>query len=134
MRETTEVVAALLRSGDRFLICQRQSDKARGSLWELPGGRAKSGEDKRHALSRECLEKLLLPVRVGAERGEVSFHYPDIAVHITLFDASAVVGHPHKRRLERVCWITPEEIPQFDFCPADALLMDDVRAVMGRKD
>lgn len=35
----TEVVAALLRQDGRFLICQRPAHKARGLLWEFPGGK-----------------------------------------------------------------------------------------------
>ena len=33
----TEVVAALIRQGDTFMICQRAAHKARGLLWEFVG-------------------------------------------------------------------------------------------------
>ena len=53
-----EVVAALIRQEDRFLICQRPADKPRALLWEFPGGKVEAGEDERQALIRECREEL----------------------------------------------------------------------------
>ena len=54
----TEVVAALIWKGSRFLICQRPRHKARGSLWEFVGGKVEPGESKEEALIRECREEL----------------------------------------------------------------------------
>ena len=57
----TEVVAALIWEGDRFLACQRPPDKARGLLWEFVGGKVEPGETKEAALVRECQEELGAP-------------------------------------------------------------------------
>lgn len=51
-----EVVAALIWQGDKFMICQRPAQKARGLLWEFVGGKVESGETKKQALIRECRE------------------------------------------------------------------------------
>ena len=51
----TEVVAALIWRGDRFLACQRPAHKARGLLWEFVGGKVEPGETKQQALQRECM-------------------------------------------------------------------------------
>ena len=51
-----EVVAALIRQGDSFLICQRPAGKKRAMLWEFPGGKVEPGEDALQALIRECRE------------------------------------------------------------------------------
>lgn len=114
-----EVVAALIQEGGRFLICRRPPQKARGLLWEFPGGKVEPGETKRQALIRECLEELDVALSVGDVFMEVTHAYPDITVHLTLFSASIAVGEP--RLLEHVdaVWITPREIPLFAFCPAD---------------
>ena len=61
----TEVVAALLWQGDRFLACQRPAHKARGLLWEFVGGKVEQGESKQEALIRECQEELGVTVSVG---------------------------------------------------------------------
>ena len=51
-----QVVAALIRKGNTFMICQRPAHKARGLLWEFPGGKIEPGETGPEALIRECRE------------------------------------------------------------------------------
>ena len=52
----TEVVAALIWEGERFLICQRPAHKARGLLWEFVGGKVEPGETPEQALIRQLTE------------------------------------------------------------------------------
>ena len=61
----TEVVAALIWNGDKFMICQRPANKARGLLWEFVGGKVEPGETKEQALIRECKEELAVTLSVG---------------------------------------------------------------------
>ena len=61
----TEVVAALIWQGEKFLICQRPAHKARGLLWEFVGGKVEPGETKEEALIRECREELAVILSVG---------------------------------------------------------------------
>ena len=123
----TEVVAALICREGRFLICRRPAHKARGLLWEFVGGKVEPGETKAQALARECREELAVEVDVGAPFMEVTHAYPDITVRLTLYCARIVSGEP--RRLEHAAlrWIRPEEIPQFDFCPADEPILARLR-------
>ena len=64
-RKITEVVAALIWDGDKFMICQRPAHKARGLLWEFVGGKTEPGESMEQALIRECHEELDITVSVG---------------------------------------------------------------------
>ena len=118
-----EVVAALVWSGERFLICQRPAHKARGLLWEFVGGKVEPGETKEQALVRECREELDVLVTVGDMFMDVVHEYPDITVHLTLFHASIAAGEPRLLEHAALAWITPEEIPQYDFCPADETIL-----------
>ena len=65
MKTITEVVAALIWQGDKFMICQRPVHKARGLLWEFVGGKVEPGETKEQALIRECREELAITLSVG---------------------------------------------------------------------
>ncbi|HIS16329.1 MAG TPA: (deoxy)nucleoside triphosphate pyrophosphohydrolase [Candidatus Scatomorpha merdavium] len=89
-----EVVAALIWEGGRFMICQRPAHKARGLLWEFVGGKVEPGETKEQALVRECREELGITVAVGDVFTEVTHVYPDLTVHLTLFDARIAEGKP----------------------------------------
>ena len=115
----TDVVAALIWEGDRFLACQRPGHKARGLLWEFVGGKVEPGETREQALIRECREELAVTVAVGDIFMEVDHVYPDLTVHLTLFNASIAEGIPRKLEHNDLRWITVEEIDQYAFCPAD---------------
>ena len=125
-----EVVAALIRKDGKFLICQRPAHKARGLMWEFVGGKVESGESKKQALERECMEELDISVSVGEKFLEVTHEYSDITVHLTLFNATIEDGEPKKLEHGEIKWITPAEIPEYDFCPADKIFLD---AIMGKQ-
>lgn len=125
-----EVVAALIWQADRFLICQRPANKARALLYEFVGGKVEAGESHAEALIRECREELNIQIMVDDLYMDVIHTYPDITVHLYLYNARISQNSPPMQMLEHVDirWITPDEIPQYDFCPADedilARLMD----------
>lgn len=119
----TEVVAALIWAEDKFMICQRPEHKARGLLWEFVGGKVEPGETKEQALIRECKEELDVTVSVHETYMEVTHEYPDLTVHLTLFQAEIAEGIPQKLEHNDIRWITVEEIPNYDFCPADDVIL-----------
>lgn len=117
--EIINVVAALVWDGDRFMICQRPAHKARGLLWEFVGGKLEKGESKADALVRECKEELDIIVEPQDIYMELVHEYPDITVRLTLFNSVIKEGVPKMLEHNDIRWITPSEIGQFDFCPAD---------------
>ena len=114
-----EVVAALIWDNDRFMICQRPANKARGLLWEFVGGKVEAGETKEQALIRECQEELAVTLSVDKIFMDVIHEYPDLTVHLSLFNATISEGVPQKLEHNDIKWITPSEIPNYNFCPAD---------------
>ena len=123
----TEVAAALIWDGNRFMICQRPAHKTRGLLWEFVGGKVEPGETREQALVRECREELTVTVSVGDVFMEVVHEYPDLLVHLTLFNAVIAEGTPQKLEHNDIRWITVEEIPDYDFCPADEGILKALR-------
>ena len=124
-----EVVAALIWDGDRFLICQRPAHKARGLLWEFVGGKVEPGETKEEALRRECREELDIDLAVGAEFMAVRHVYPDITVHLTLFEATIAAGTPRRTEHTDLQWITPAATPHSEVGPADKEILARRRAI-----
>ena len=123
------VVAALIWDGNRFMICQRPAHKARGLLWEFVGGKVEPGETKEQALIRECREELAVTLSVGDFFIEVVHQYPDITVRLTLFHATIQDGIPQMLEHNDIRWITPAQIPLYDFCPADELILNRITEV-----
>lgn len=120
-----EVVAGIIVEKDKFLICQRPLNKARGLLWEFVGGKVEQGETKERALIRECEEELGIKVTVGEEFLTTTHVYPDITVILSVFlckteDEPKLLEHNDLR------WITKEEIKNFAFCPADERILEKI--------
>ncbi len=121
-----EVVAALIWDKDRFMICQRPQHKARGLLWEFVGGKVEEGEGKIQALIRECREELDILVCVNDVFMDVVHQYPDITVHLTLFNAEIAAGLPKMLEHNDIRWIKAAEIPDYNFCPADKEILEEI--------
>ena len=122
-----EVVAALIWDKDKFLICQRPANKARALLWEFVGGKVEQGETKEQALIRECKEELNIVLNVGDVFMEVVHEYSDITVHLTLFNATISERIPQKLEHNDIKWITPVEIPNYNCCPADEGILNQIK-------
>lgn len=123
----TEVVAALIWRGERFLACQRPAHKARGLLWEFVGGKVEAGETREDALIRECREELAVTVVPRDIFMEVTHEYPDLTVHLTLFNADLPQGEPQALEHNEVRWITVDEIDGLPFCPADEEILERLK-------
>ena len=123
----TEVAAALIRDGGRFLICRRPPQKSRGLLWEFAGGKVEAGETPQEALVRECREELGIALRVEDMFMDVVHEYPDLTIHLTLWNASIREGTPALLEHTELRWILPEEIGNYDFCPADEEILARLR-------
>lgn len=117
-----EVAGALIWQDGKFLICQRPPQKKRGLLWEFVGGKLEAGES---ALARECREELGIAVAVGEKFLDVVHDYLDV----TVYRATILSGTPQLLEHVAMRYITPEEIPEYAFCPADEPILQRIREV-----
>jgi 8-oxo-dGTP diphosphatase len=122
-----EVVAALIWDKDKFMICQRPENKARALLWEFVGGKVEPGETKEQALIRECQEELAVTLSVGDVFMDIVHKYPDITVHLTLFNATIAEGVLQKLEHNDIKWIKVSEIDNYVFCPADTEILEKLK-------
>ena len=125
----TNVVAALIWKGDKFMICQRPSHKARGLMWEFVGGKVEEGESFENALIRECREELAIEIKPLDIFTEVKHVYPDITISLTLFNAVITSGEPVLLEHKDLRWIKPLEIDEYQFCPADKEILEKIKCI-----
>ena len=124
-----EVAAALIRDGERFMICQRPANKARGLLWEFVGGKTEPGETAEEALVRECKEELNVTVKPLDVFMELEHEYPDLTVELILFNAVITEGEPQKLEHNGIRWIKASEVDNYDFCPADVTILERLKEI-----
>lgn len=121
-----QVVAALIRQDRKFMIFQRPATKTRAYQWEFVGGKVEQGESLEDALIRECREEIGVTVKVGSVFTEVDHEYPDITIHLTLFNAEIAEGELRMLEHNDIKCISPDEIPQYNFCPADEEILKKI--------
>ncbi len=116
-----KVVAALIESDGRVLVCQRHRGDRFALLWEFPGGKVEPGEELTAALARELTEELGVQAPVGPEVYRTSFQYREMnnSTEIVFFAASARPEQVQNLAFERIEWRAPQSLGELDFLPAD---------------
>lgn len=116
------VLAAVIRRGERYLLCQRPRHKRHGGLWEFPGGKFEPGESLLRAARRELAEELALHAEVV---GDVVFrsHDPGSAFVIE-FVPVEVSGEPRTLEHEAVAWATLPEAAILTLAPSDRAFVE----------
>ena len=114
-----DVVAALIRDGERFLICKRPAHKARALMWEFPGGKVEADESVATALSRELQEELGIQVTTARPLIKVQHDYPDKQVLLDVWEVSGFTGEPHGAEGQPLAWVSPRQLPDYDFPAAN---------------
>ena len=119
-RRIIEVVGAIIRDGDRYLVGQRAANKAQGGLWEFMGGKIEPGETPEQALARECREELDLEIENECIIDSVIHEYPEKTIRLTLISCSPKSGSiPKALEHQQIRWVTRDEMDAIDFAPAD---------------
>lgn len=121
------VAAAVIRRNDRILIAQRPTTKHQGGLWEFPGGKVEAGEAVEQALTRELEEELGLQPLASRPLIRINYDYPDKAVCLDVREVSAFRGEPHGREGQPVRWVSPDELVQYTFPPANRPIVTAAR-------
>ena len=115
-----EVVGAIIKDGDRYLVGQRAANKAQGGLWEFMGGKIEPGETPEQALARECREELSLEIENEHIIDSVVHEYPEKTIRLTLIECTPMVGSiPCALEHQQIRWVTRDEMDALDFAPAD---------------
>ena len=118
-----DVVAAIIRKNDEILITQRPDNVHLANLWEFPGGKVESGETLRAALVREIREELGIKIRVDGEYCRIDHDYPGRSVRLYFFNCTILEGEPQSLAVAALRWVSPTDLDQFEFPPADAELI-----------
>jgi 8-oxo-dGTP diphosphatase len=120
------VVAALIESGGKLLVCQRRRDDTFALMWEFPGGKVKPDESLPAALERELQEELGANSRIGPEIFRTRHQYAELSEPIELVFFRATLESPEVRNLvfEQIAWREPASLPELNFLPADRELIE----------
>ena len=126
-RRIIEVVGAIIKDNDRYLVGQRAAHKSQGGLWEFMGGKIEPGETPERALRRECLEELALEIENERIIDSVVHEYPEKTIRLTLIECNPENGSvPQALEHQAVRWVSLEEMNKLEFAPADRELINRI--------
>ena len=116
--KTIEVVAAIIRQGDKIFATQRGYGPWK-DWWEFPGGKMEAGESPQQALVREIREELSAEIVIDAFLETVEWDYPEFHLTMHCFMCSLRGEAPHLNEHEAARWLQADELQSVNWLPAD---------------
>lgn len=116
--KTIEVVAAIIRKGNRVFATQRGYGEWK-DWWEWPGGKVEAGETPEEALSREIHEELDTEIRVDTFLCTIEWDYPKFHLKMHCYMCSLLSEALHLNEHEAACWLTADTLRSVRWLPAD---------------
>ena len=124
--KTIEVVAAIIRHGDKVFATQRGYGEFKGG-GEFPGGKMEPGETPPQALIREIKEELDTEIEVGELIETVEYDYPKFHLTMHCFMCTVKSGHLVLKEHEAAKWLTKDTLDSVDWLPADEGVIDKIK-------
>ncbi|MEV1285759.1 (deoxy)nucleoside triphosphate pyrophosphohydrolase [Micromonospora sp. NPDC049679] len=124
------IVGAAIVEAGRVLGCARAHPPEVAGMWEFAGGKVEPGETETAALARECVEELAVRVEVGARVG------PDVPLAhgralLRVYQARLVGGdEPQALEHAEIRWLTPDELDDVTWLPADRPIVAALRPLL----
>ena len=113
------VVAAIIKKEESYLIAQRNKEKYMGLKWEFPGGKVDPGETLSEALSREIHEELNINIRVHEKLAQEKFKDNEINIVLHYFLCSIIDGTIKLNEHEAMAWVEKKDFNKYDFVAGD---------------
>jgi mutator protein MutT len=111
------VIAAVIRRGDEYLVCQRPAHKRHGGLWEFPGGKCEQGESDFEAARRELREELCVDVvRIG---DPLFTAHDEGSPYVIVFVPTEILGEPTAQEHDAIRWVTASNLESLVLAPSD---------------
>ena len=122
-----EVAAGLIQRDGRYLIARRKAGVHLAGYWEFPGGKREIGESLEECLQRELFEELSVRIDTPVPYRIVLHEYPEKTVELHFFRCAIESGEAQPLDCAELRWVLPEEFAQFDFPPADGVILESLQ-------
>ena len=122
----TQVTAAIIRKDGKILICQRAENGSLPFLWEFPGGKLDDDETLEECLIRECKEELDIDIQISGLFAKTEYQYPERQIAFAFYFAEIISGAVEPLVHKEVKWVCPNELMQYEFCPADVAIVKEL--------
>ena len=120
---STNVVAAIIKKNNKYLIVQRNRNKHLGLKWEFPGGKVKNNETFEEALNREIQEELNIKIKIHEKITEEKYKDEKIYILLHYYLCSLESGTMSLNEHEAFAWIEKKYFDKYDFAEGDGNML-----------
>ena len=117
--KSEDVVAAIIKKDNLYLVTQRNKDKHMGLKWEFPGGKVEANETLQEALTREIYEELNININVYEKIAEERYKDSEINIVLHYFLCSIKDGVISLNEHEAMEWADKTDFDKYDFVVGD---------------
>ena len=117
--KVTDVVAAIIKKDNLYLVTQRNRDKHMGLKWEFPGGKVEANETLQEALTREIYEELNIDINIYEKLAEERYKDSEINIVLHYFLCSIKDGIINLNEHEAMEWVDKTDLDKYDFVEGD---------------
>ena len=114
-----DVVAAIIKREDYYLLAKRNKDKYMGLKWEFPGGKVEQNESFKDALSREILEELNVNIQIHSKVAEERYQDEQINIVLHYYMCSLIDNDIVLSEHEAIEWVKKQDFLKYEFVPGD---------------
>jgi len=119
----TNVVAAIIKKDNQFLVVQRNRKKHLGLKWEFPGGKVQESETFEEALLREIKEELNITINIHEKIAEEKYKDDKIDIVLYYYLCSLKNGMIKLNEHENFAWVEKKNFNKYDFAEGDGNIL-----------
>ena len=118
-----DVVAAVIKKDNKYLIAQRNRDKHFAFHWEFPGGKVDKNETFENALKREILEELSIDIKIKNKIASEKYKDEKINVEVHYFLCKTLDLEIILSEHENMKWVLKKDLLNFTLAPGDSKIV-----------
>lgn len=129
MKKELEVVAAVIKSNNKYFCAKRKDEGELAKKWEFPGGKVENGELLEATIQREIKEELKTEIKVLNYLTTVKYEYNTFKIILHAYLCEIVKGNLELTEHLDSKWLSIEEMEKFDFAYADRPIIKKLKEI-----
>ena len=122
-KESINVVAAVIKKNNLFLLANRSFEEGSPGIWEFPGGKVEENETYASALIREIEEELSLKIQVCDKITTIDLKASDKHISVHYFYALILSGQITLNVHSEFKWVKRDQLSSFEYIDGDRYVL-----------
>ena len=123
-KASIDVVAAVIKKNDLFLIANRTFKASSKGIWEFPGGKVEKKETFTSALKREIKEELSLNIKVGNMIATIDLNKTDKNIYVHYYYAIILSGQISLNVHSEFKWVPHTQLKNLKYIDGDRHILN----------